>query len=405
MAERTDQSNTIPLKPVDTPAPANIPRREALQTLLGSVGAGFALPSIVRGAAPDAPASGESRGARAGAAESGGHRLHAGVPRRSPVEDARGAGRGHRAWIDRRQGRAVPRPVARCGVGRRISARFSARSARSTWPRSAGMARRGSASRRREQDALLREASTADAKTSAMRGHFQNLKDWIAGAYYSSETGMRELGWTATCSSRSCPGARTPAAIRTDRGQRASAMQTTRFDVIVVGSGASGGWAAKRLSEAGIKVALLEAGKPQGDADFTEHVPAYDLTYRDQGERVDPPHAPAAARLLCLPRVELQVVRQRSRRALHHAGRQAVQLAGPHARRRRAHQRLGPAVVPVQRSGPARQVVRRLRRGLADLPTRISCRTTSSSRTTSASRDRPRTCRSCPTAASIRRCR
>ena len=45
-----------------------------------------------------------------------------------------------------------------------------------------------------EQDGILREASTADAK-SAMRGHFQNLKDWIAGAYYSSETGMRELGW------------------------------------------------------------------------------------------------------------------------------------------------------------------------------------------------------------------
>ena len=59
-------------------------------------------------------------------------------------------------------------------------------------------------------------------------------------------------------------------------------MQTTKFDVIVVGSGASGGWAAKRLSEAGNKVALLEAGKPQGDADFTEHVPAYDLRYRDQ---------------------------------------------------------------------------------------------------------------------------
>ena len=52
--------------------------------------------------------------------------------------------------------------------------------------------------------------------------------------------------------------------------------------MIVVGSGASGGWAAKRLSEAGIKVALLEAGKPQGDKDFTEHVPAYDLKYRDK---------------------------------------------------------------------------------------------------------------------------
>ena len=59
-------------------------------------------------------------------------------------------------------------------------------------------------------------------------------------------------------------------------------MQTTPFDVIVVGSGASGGWAAKRLSEAGIKVALLEAGKPQGDADFNEHVPGYDLPYRDR---------------------------------------------------------------------------------------------------------------------------
>ncbi|HEY6127974.1 MAG TPA: gluconate 2-dehydrogenase subunit 3 family protein [Candidatus Acidoferrum sp.] len=32
--------------------------------------------------------------------------------------------------------------------------------------------------------------------TSPNYQHFNNLKDWIAGAYYSSETGMRELGWT-----------------------------------------------------------------------------------------------------------------------------------------------------------------------------------------------------------------
>ena len=32
------------------------------------------------------------------------------------------------------------------------------------------------------------------------------------------------------------------------------------FDAVVVGSGATGGWAVKRLTEAGWRVALLEAG-------------------------------------------------------------------------------------------------------------------------------------------------
>jgi choline dehydrogenase-like flavoprotein len=53
------------------------------------------------------------------------------------------------------------------------------------------------------------------------------------------------------------------------------------FDGIVVGSGASGGWAAKRLAEAGLKVALLEAGRPQSNSNFTEHKPLFDLKYRD----------------------------------------------------------------------------------------------------------------------------
>jgi hypothetical protein len=60
-----------------------------------------------------------------------------------------------------------------------------------------------------EQDGLLRDASTAD-DAAPFRGHFQNMKDWIAGAYYSSEPGMRELGWTGNTFHRELPGCTHP---------------------------------------------------------------------------------------------------------------------------------------------------------------------------------------------------
>ena len=53
-----------------------------------------------------------------------------------------------------------------------------------------------------------------------------------------------------------------------------------QFDVVIVGSGASGGWAAKRLTEAGLRVAVLEAGRALTDADYKEHVQPYQLKYR-----------------------------------------------------------------------------------------------------------------------------
>lgn len=34
--------------------------------------------------------------------------------------------------------------------------------------------------------------------TLTARDHFEHLKGWISGAYYSSEIGMRELGWTGS---------------------------------------------------------------------------------------------------------------------------------------------------------------------------------------------------------------
>jgi choline dehydrogenase-like flavoprotein len=52
------------------------------------------------------------------------------------------------------------------------------------------------------------------------------------------------------------------------------------FDAIVVGSGATGGLAAKELTEAGMTVAVLEAGPKITPADFTEHQQPYDLKYR-----------------------------------------------------------------------------------------------------------------------------
>ena len=50
--------------------------------------------------------------------------------------------------------------------------------------------------------------------------------------------------------------------------------QSSTFDVIVIGSGATGGWAAKRLAEAGVRVALVEAGRATSAGDSLEHVPA-----------------------------------------------------------------------------------------------------------------------------------
>ena len=46
-------------------------------------------------------------------------------------------------------------------------------------------------------------------------------------------------------------------------------MQNTEYDAIVVGSGISGGWACKELTEKGLKVLCLERGKN------IEHITGY----------------------------------------------------------------------------------------------------------------------------------
>lgn len=72
-----------------------------------------------------------------------------------------------------------------------------------------------------QKDMLLKDASTkptdknaaetnAGGKNMALYDHFENLKGWISGAYYSSEAGMRELGWTGEYVFESFPGCEHP---------------------------------------------------------------------------------------------------------------------------------------------------------------------------------------------------
>jgi gluconate 2-dehydrogenase subunit 3-like protein len=82
-----------------------------------------------------------------------------------------------------------------------------------------------------QQDAILTQASTAqggdpegkadwwftvphkesgETPRITLRDHFDNIKGWVSGGYYSSEVGMRELGWTGQVAWASFPGCQHP---------------------------------------------------------------------------------------------------------------------------------------------------------------------------------------------------
>jgi hypothetical protein len=71
-----------------------------------------------------------------------------------------------------------------------------------------------------QQNMLLTDAVAVPAKEDSagsaakenygLHEHFENLKGWVSGAYYSSEMGMRELGWTEDRVFASFPGCEHP---------------------------------------------------------------------------------------------------------------------------------------------------------------------------------------------------
>ena len=65
-------------------------------------------------------------------------------------------------------------------------------------------------------------------------------------------------------------------------------MATNTYDALIVGSGITGGWAAKELTQKGLKVLVLEAGRTIiPEQDFVEHIPLWELKYRRWDDRVE----------------------------------------------------------------------------------------------------------------------
>jgi choline dehydrogenase-like flavoprotein len=63
-------------------------------------------------------------------------------------------------------------------------------------------------------------------------------------------------------------------------------MAANTYDAIVIGSGMSGGWAAKELTEKGLQTLVLEAGRSiVPETDYAEHVPTWQVKFRGLRDR------------------------------------------------------------------------------------------------------------------------
>lgn len=64
------------------------------------------------------------------------------------------------------------------------------------------------------------------------------------------------------------------------------ARRANDYDAIVVGSGMTGGWAAKELTQQGLRTLVLEAGRPiTPERDAVEHTAPFEMKFRGLGDR------------------------------------------------------------------------------------------------------------------------
>jgi hypothetical protein len=209
MSERPDLSKIIPVTPADQPAPDGIARRAMLQTLLGGVGAGLALPSIVEAQHPVqhhlASATGLEQAQKKAAV----------AAYKAEFFDA------HQLKTLELLAEAIVPGSTTAKVAPFLDQLLAVESAQNQRAFLGALGRFDMAAIEKhgkawkaltaaEQDAILQEASTAEPGKSKLRDAFQNLKGWIAGAYYSSEPGMRELGWTGNVFHTELPGCNHP---------------------------------------------------------------------------------------------------------------------------------------------------------------------------------------------------
>ena len=72
----------------------------------------------------------------------------------------------------------------------------------------------------------------------------------------------------------------------TSVGRAPAGRAAVTYDAIVVGSGITGGWAAKELAEKGLRTLVLEAGRDiVPERDYVEHVAPWEQHFRGRGDR------------------------------------------------------------------------------------------------------------------------